>query len=130
MDIEYGYIYVHVPVIVKHLSKQTHPEGCVFSIVAAKLFYGIIPPWYLFEVQALKFGNIKISWASIGKIIAGIAMVVISFLIFKSVPGWVKIVALGALVALIIAPPLMMKKRLPAEVEKALKDDDRKGHYG
>ena len=78
----------------------------------------------------MKFGSIKVSWASIGKIVVGIAMVVISFVVFKSTPGWVKIVFLAGLVALLIAPSLLFRKRLPPEIEKALKDDDRKSGYG
>ena len=58
------------------------------------------------------------------------ATVVLSFIIFQYAPGWLKIVALAAFVVILITPPLFLRKKLPPDVEKALKDDDRKRHYG
>lgn len=78
----------------------------------------------------MKAGRLKITWSSIGKLVAGLAMVTLSFVVFKSAPGWVQIVVLAVLVLLLFAPHNLMRKKLPPEVEKALKGDDKKGGYG
>ena len=74
--------------------------------------------------------KIKENWALIGKLLAGVATVVLSFIIFQYAPGWLKIVALAAFVVILIAPPLLLRKTLPPDVAKALKDDVRKKHAG
>ena len=79
----------------------------------------------------MKAAGFKMTWSLAGKLIAGAAMIVLSFLVFKTTPGWVKIIVLAVLVLILIAPQQLMKKKLPPEVEKALKKpEDRKGGYG
>jgi len=78
----------------------------------------------------LKAGGVKITWSLAGKLVAGLVMIVLSFVVFKSAQNWVKIVVLAVLVLLLITPQHLMKKKLPPEVEKALKGDDKKGGYG
>ena len=70
-----------------------------------------------------------IGWSSIGKIAAGVATIFLSFYFFRYSPGWVKIIILAALVALLVVPPLLMNRKLPADLEKALKDDDKGSKY-
>lgn len=53
-------------------------------------------------------------------------MIILSFYIFKSVPGWLKILALAGLVTLLVVPPLFVNRKLPPDLEKALKDDDKR----
>jgi len=93
-------------------------------------FWGIIHPSINKRQAELKVGGLKITWYLIGKIIAGIVMIVISFVVFKSAPGWVKIIVLAALVLVLLAPQHLFKKKMPAELEKALKSRDKKGGYG
>lgn len=78
----------------------------------------------------MKAGGVKITWSLAGKLVAGLVMIVLSFVVFKSAQNWVKIVVLAVLVLLLITPQHLMKKKLPPEVEKALKGDDKKGGYG
>ena len=70
--------------------------------------------------------GVKVTWSSLGKLAAGIATVLLSFYIFRFAPPWMKILVLAILVSMLFAPSLLFRKKLPPELEKALRDDDRK----
>lgn len=79
----------------------------------------------------MKIGKFEIQWSDVGKIVAGIAAIAISFMIFKFATGWLKITALAVLVAMFfLHRHLLMRKRMSPNLEKSLKREDDRKQYG
>ena len=73
----------------------------------------------------MKIGKYEITWSFIGKVLAGIAVVFLSYYLFKTIDWRIKLLVLIALGGFLFFPGHIFKKKLPSDLEKALKDDDR-----
>ena len=79
----------------------------------------------------MKIGNFEIQWSDVGKTVAGIATVAVSYTIFTYASGWLKIFALVVLVAMFfLHRHLLMKSKMSPNLEKSLKGKDDRKKYG
>ena len=79
----------------------------------------------------MRIGKFEIQWSDVGKTVAGIATIAISYTIFTYAPGWLKIFALAFLVAMFfLHRHLLLRRRMSPNLEKSLKGEDDKKQYG
>lgn len=79
----------------------------------------------------MRIGNVQLLWSDIGKIIAGIVTIVISFIVFSYAENWIKTLALAVLVGLFFAyRHALLQRKMSPNLEKTLKGEDNRKKYG
>ena len=79
----------------------------------------------------MKIGKFEIQWSDVGKTVAGIAAIAVSYTIFTYASGWLKIFALVVLVAMFfLHRHLLMRSRMSPNLEKSLKGENDRKKYG
>jgi hypothetical protein len=99
--------------------RTTRLDGAFFVSPEPRFLYN---PWLGEREMDIK--GIKFTWSSFWKLLAGVCTVGLSFYIFRYAPAWLKIIALAVLVAILFYPSLFLKKKLPPDLEKKLRDED------
>ena len=79
----------------------------------------------------MRIGNVQLQWSEVGKIIAGIVTIVISFIVFSYAENWIKTVALAVLVGLFFTyRHALLRRKMSPNLEKTLKGEDDRKKYG
>jgi hypothetical protein len=79
----------------------------------------------------MKIGKFEILWSDVGKIVAGIVTVFVSFFIFLYVSGWLRILFLAALVIVFFAyKTILARSRMSPDLKSKLKGDKERKQYG
>lgn len=79
----------------------------------------------------MRIGNVQLQWSEVGKIIAGIVTIVISFIVFSYTENWIKTIMLAVLVGLFFAyRHALSRRKMSPNLEKTLKGEDDRKKYG
>lgn len=79
----------------------------------------------------MRIGNVQLQWSEVGKIIAGIVTIVISFIVFSYTENWIKTITLAVLVGLFfVYRRALLRRKMSPNLEKTLKGEDDRKKYG
>ena len=79
----------------------------------------------------MRIGKIEIPWSDVGKIAAGIATIILSFVIFLNASKLLRLGVLAMLVVLFfLYRHVSAGRRMPSTLENKLKGEDDRKKYG